>query len=68
MVDDPCLFYRLGYVCGAPTLEAEEIDTQVAERMPCPRCGGHCHYEGWHMEGSYIALAVCDDCGYTIEF
>jgi len=67
-IDGPCLFHQLGYKRGAPSLAAEEIDTQVAESYSCPKCGNHCHYEGWHKEGSYLAFVVCDVCGYSVEF
>ena len=63
-----CDYWAEGYLPGAPSPEAEEIDTQVAEGYPCPCCGSGCHYEGWHKEGSYIALSVCDECGYEEEF
>ena len=62
----------LGYRCGAPTPEAEEIDSQVASRLKCPHCGSTMYYQGWHRTGnghsSYIALAVCNRCGYELEF
>ena len=61
-----------GYHFGAPSQEAEDIDAQVAARMKCRKCGGSMHYEGVHKNGSsyteYVALAVCDDCGYEIAF
>ena len=57
-----------GYRFGAPSQEAEEIDSAVAERLRCPRCRGPMHYEGYHRRGSYVALAVCDHCGYVQAF
>lgn len=61
-----------GYRVGAPTQEVEEMDAQVAEAQPCPRCGGPVRYEGYHRRTSryceYGVLAVCDDCGYELAF
>ena len=57
-----------GYRFGAPTQEAEDIDVQVVERLKCPRCKGSMHYEGYHRRGSYVALAVCDHCGWDQAF
>jgi hypothetical protein len=61
-----------GYRFGAPTQEVEEMDAQVAEGQPCPRCGGPMHYEGYHRQSrgccEYVALAVCDQCGYDLAF
>ena len=57
-----------GYRFGAPTREAELIDSQVASRLKCPHCGSTMYYQGWHRSGSYIALAVCRRCGYELEF
>ena len=61
-----------GYRFGAPTREAEIIDSQVASRLKCPHCAGPMYYQGWHRSGnghsSYIALAVCRRCGYELEF
>ena len=61
-----------GYRVGAPTQEVEEMDAQVVEGQPCPKCGGPMHYEGYHLSSpgysEYVALAVCDDCGYELAF
>jgi hypothetical protein len=61
-----------GYHLGAPSQEAEQIDAQMAERHPCPACGGPMHYEGFHREENgrqeYIALAVCNSCGKEVAF
>ena len=61
-----------GYRFGAPSQEAEEIDTQVAEGLRCRKCGGSMRYEGYHKNGGgyaeYIALAVCNRCGYEVSF
>jgi len=56
-----------GYQFGAPSLEAEMIDMEQAEGMRC-KCGGRMRYAGFHREGSYIALAICDGCGAEREF
>jgi C4-type Zn-finger protein len=61
-----------GYHFGAPTQEAEDIDTQVAEGLRCPKCGGSMHFEGYHKNSGgyaeYIALAICNRCGYEVSF
>jgi C4-type Zn-finger protein len=61
-----------GYCFGAPTQEVEEMDTQVIEGHPCPRCGGPMRHESYHRRtpgySEYVALAVCDDCGYELVF
>jgi hypothetical protein len=61
-----------GYRFGAPSAEAEEIDTQVAEGLKCRKCGGPMRYEGYHKNSGgyveYIALAVCNRCGYEVAF
>jgi hypothetical protein len=61
-----------GYVAGPPSLEAEQIDAQIAERMLCRKCGSPMRYEAYHKRNgaycSYIALAVCDRCGHQIAF
>ena len=61
-----------GYRFGAPTAEAEKIDSEIASGIECPRCGRSMRYEGYCRRGdgqfSYIALAVCDGCGHKIEF
>ena len=61
-----------GYSIGPPSLEVEEIDAQIAERYPCPKCGGSMRYEAFHKHNGgrcrYIALAVCNRCGHQIEF
>jgi len=56
-----------GYQFGAPSFEAEQIDAHQAEHMTC-ECGGECYYCGFHRVGSYIALAVCRECGREREF
>jgi hypothetical protein len=61
-----------GYRVGAPTQEVEEMDAQVIEGRLCPRCGSPLHYEGYCLQTAgyqeYVALAVCDDCGYEVAF
>ena len=57
-----------GYHFGAPSQEAEDIDAQIAARMKCRKCGGGMRYAGYHRQGEYLALAVCDDCGHEIAF
>ena len=71
MFSDVDLEYQ-GYLAGAPTTEAEEIDSTMAERIPCPKCGAQMQYRGYHRSyggfRSYIALAVCIRCGHQVEF
>ena len=61
-----------GYRFGAPTQEVEEMDAQVVEGLECCKCGSSMHYEGYHRNGrgysEYVALAVCNGCGYEIAF
>ena len=61
-----------GYHVGAPTPEAEEMDTKAIEGYLCPKCGSPLHYEGYCLQDpgyqSYVALAVCDACGYELAF
>ena len=57
-----------GYQFGAPTMEAEEIDAEIAQGIRCSKCNGPMRYEGYHREGEYIALAVCTRCGCALPF
>jgi transposase len=61
-----------GYNVGAPTPEVEEMDAQVIEGRPCPKCGSPLHYEGYCRQTDgyreYVALAVCDACGHEHAF
>jgi hypothetical protein len=61
-----------GFHYGAPSEEAEQIDTEMAARMKCRKCGGSMRYEGYHKNGGsyaeYVALAVCNDCGHEVAF
>ena len=67
-----CYGYELiqcGYRPYSPSQEVAEMDAEIAEAQPCSKCGGPMHYEAYTNEsGSYIALAVCNDCGYEEEF
>jgi len=65
---DAITMYLDGYKHGAPTLEAEAIDMEVVASMKCRRCGGRCTYDGWHTSGSYVAMAICQECGHEEEF
>ena len=57
-----------GYKNEAPSRRAEEIDSDIVERMRCRRCGGLLRYEPWVRRGdidrcnSYIVYAVCENC------
>ena len=55
-----------GYRIGAPSLEAEDIDAGVVERMRCRKCGGSMRYEGYHRHNEYVALAVCNQCKHWV--
>lgn len=57
-----------GYRQRQPAGTCYQIDAEIAFGMYCPKCGARCVYEGWHKNGSYIALAVCRDCGHEEEF
>ena len=57
-----------GYHPGAPSAEAEAIDSEIASKMRCRMCGGRCHYKAHHRPGSYIALSVCTVCGFEQAF
>ena len=56
------------YEYGAPTWEIEEMDALVVDKMRCSQCGGEMEYKGYHKKGSYIALAVCTECGWECAF
>jgi transcription elongation factor Elf1 len=51
-----------------PSIVAWEIDSAIAEKATCPECGGSCHYDSHVEDDSYLAFAVCNDCGYMLEF
>lgn len=57
-----------GYTYGPPDYEVALIDRPLAEKVICRFCKCHCEYEAWHKPGSYIALAVCPECGWTQEY
>ena len=57
-----------GYRYGAPNPEVEQMDAEVVERLKCRQCGGSMRYEGYHRPGEYVALAVCNECGYAVSF
>ena len=57
-----------GYRHGAPSAEAEAMDGAEARRMTCQACGAPCRFDAYHRPGSYIALAICVDCGYVEAF
>lgn len=43
-------------------------DREIAEEQCCPDCGEQMRYEGWSLEESYRAFAVCKPCNVAIEF
>ena len=57
-----------GYHPGAPSAEAEAIDSEIASKMQCRMCGGRCYYAPYCHNNSYIALAICSDCGFEQAF
>jgi superfamily II helicase len=59
-----------GYTREAPNGLAEMIDRPIAEAMTCRRCKSKMRYEPYYRRetGSYIALAVCPNCGAEVEF
>ena len=59
---------RFGYRAKAPSAKAEHIDAEIVRKMRCRKCGGHMRYEPWVNGNSYVALAVCRDCGNEVEF
>lgn len=56
-----------GYWEGAPR-SAEKIDKPIAERDPCPECGGSMEYKPVMKKDSYRAFVLCRICGYETEF
>jgi hypothetical protein len=46
------------------------IDVEVAENIPCERCGGKCIAFGKNSDrtGSYRAFSECQNCKRVIEF
>ena len=70
----PTLDYLVSnsYQPGAPSPEAEDIDAHIAESQPCPKCRGPMRYAGYyrhyHGHTEYVALAVCNRCGYEVSF
>ena len=66
----------IGYRPVAPSTGAEQIDGEIIEKMHCSECGGQMRYEPYTLRSpdrprrvvSYIALAVCVDCGREVEF
>jgi len=58
----------VGYLPGAPHTDTERLDAKIVALMRCPKCRSKMHYEGYHNDGSYVALAVCNQCGYEKEF
>jgi hypothetical protein len=64
-----------GFVPGAPSAAAAEIDCQVCSDADCPGCGHHgLDYPPFFRPAlrgapsSYMALAVCRACGQVEEF
>ena len=71
-MDTMILMLAQGYRVGAPSEEVEQIDSEIAEREPCPKCGGAMHYQAYHRNSgshrSYLAFAVCRNCCHTVAF
>jgi len=62
---------QAGYYPGLPPgadFDTELQDAEMVAAMRCRKCGGAMHFEGYYRDGSYIALAVCNQCGNEEEF
>ena len=65
---------EMGYRPGARNPEVERLDADIVAGMRCSnrvngkRCGGQMRYEPYHTPISYVALAVCLECGEEREF
>ena len=64
----------MGYRPGARNSQVEMLDAQVVARLRCSNrvkgkpCGGQLRYTPYHTSTSYVALAVCVECGHEKEF
>ena len=56
-----------GYSKGCPP-SAFAIDSEIAEKDPCPECGGKMQFKPVMMPDSYRAFSICEDCQYEFEF
>lgn len=59
-----------GYRHGPPTPGTGIKDADAVADLRCSKCGGRMRYDAWHNKhtGSYIAVAVCVECGNEEEF
>ena len=64
-----------GYKLCAPNGEAGLIDRKISTESKCPDCGAfsliYQPYTKFNESGqmtSYRAFAICENCGYEIEF
>jgi hypothetical protein len=55
-----------GYRCVSPA--PASIDLEIANHTRCPVCGRWMRYEGYRLNGSYRAFAVCYGCNEAVEF
>ena len=62
-------FSDSAYKPQPPNHRAADIDREVCANSRCRKCGHHgLNYEPWSRPGSYIAFAVCPNCGHQEEF
>lgn len=50
-----------------PLINGQEIDREIAEGLPCEKCGGTCRYE---KRAGAKSFAICKKkkCGHEVEF
>lgn len=60
-----------------PWINGKDVDREIAESTPCPKCGAGMSFDPRYEEGDtsekpeYHAWAICDgepECGYEFEF
>jgi len=65
---------KMGYKPGARNPAIEALDAMIVAGMRCSNrvkgkpCGGRMRYTPYHTSTSYVALAVCVECGHEKEF
>lgn len=60
--------YNAGFTKGAPSIQSQEIDSEVVLETPCDTCGGMCDYHPFTKGKAYRAFYCCQDCGNWAEF
>ena len=61
-------YLNAGYKQKCPSLEAANIDMQVAQEIECDACGGECEYRPLMKGEIYKAFSICTVCGHEMEF